>query len=417
MSEQIRMSGTTQPSRRRLFTLAVVATAIGALTACSSSSAQPGDSALTGSNLTKSPIVIGMENASSGTPDGPQDAANVPIAKAWESWVNAEMGGINGHPVKIVFGDTKDDTATGESIAQTMIRSDHVVAEVGGTDSITSSVWIKTFNDAKVPVIGGQIPDLKTITSNPYFFSLDIPASNVAPLMLDTAKVAGAKSFSAVLCAESAACTAASQLWKPRAAKIGITWDGFTQVRASDPNYTAACVNLKDSGTQFVELAVVAPVALRVVQDCHRQGYQPSLYGVSLGSFDAKRLVPASKQGASFLGVVGGFPWYLNTPAISQYRAAMAKFGRNAYYENTTQSATWASLEMFRKAMANASSSPTAAEVAQAMWQIKDEDLDGLLPQKVTYTRGQASTPLNCLWSVQLANGVFSGGHTQCLTS
>jgi branched-chain amino acid transport system substrate-binding protein len=401
-------------------TLAVVALAVAALgvSACSSSSSSGGSSVSANNpKLTKSTIVIGMLNASTGAADGAQTKPSEDVAKAWETWVNNDRGGINGHPVKVVLGDSKDDPATAATVAKQMI-SDKVIAEVGGTDSVTDGVWIPEFTNAKVPVIGGLIVEDQVITSSPYMYSLTIPVSKLLTLMIDTAKTAGASSFAGVLCAESPSCAGATQIWKPRASQQGIEWDGYTQVLASASNYTAACLNVQQSKADFVELAVSSPTAIRVVNNCQQQHIDPKLYGVSYGTLNGPRLVPVSKQGADFLGVIAGFPWFLNTPAVKQYRDVMSKYSPDhTYTQDEIQSDAWAGLEMFRKAMANAGDNPTAADVATAMSNVKNEDLDGLLPQKVSFTAGKPSTPLNCLYRVKLSKGTFSDGAVQCLTN
>jgi hypothetical protein len=94
----------------------------------------------------------------------------------------------------------------------------------------------------------------------------------------------------------------------------------------------------------------------------------------------------------------------------------MGKYGDNhAVTENQGQSITWASFELFRKAMANAGDNPTAADVTTAMDKISNDDLGGLLPQKVTFTAGQPSKAVQCIWFGLLADGKFSGGTPHCL--
>ena len=77
-------------------------------------------------------------------------------------------------------------------------------------------------------------------------------------------------------------------------------------------------------------------------------------------------------------------------------------------YQDPTSTATWAALELFRTAMAEASDDPTRDEVFQAYYALQDEDLDGLLPQGVTYTEGQPSPAVSCFWVYTLEGGEFS---------
>ncbi len=89
----------------------------------------------------------------------------------------------------------------------------------------------------------------------------------------------------------------------------------------------------------------------------------------------------------------------------------------NTTNQNLNTTATWASLESFRKAMAGASDNPTSAEVLAAMNSIKDEHANGRLPHELAFLVGRPSKAPNCFWVFKLANGVFSGGTTQCITS
>jgi branched-chain amino acid transport system substrate-binding protein len=370
-----------------------------------------------GPKPTKSQITLGMANATTGVADGAQSKSNEAVGKAWVKWVNNDMGGVNGHPVKLVIKDTKDDTATAAQAAKSIIADPKIVAEIGGVDTVSGAVWIKALSDAKVPVIGGGDNNDPTITSNPYFFSLDVAAGTIIPLMADAAKAAGAGSIGMVLCAESAGCKGAADLLKPRVAKLGMKWAGFVGVRATDPNYTAACLAMKQAKAGFVQLAVPSATGTRVIADCQRQGVQFANYGTAYGGFDGDKLKQHTDAGVKVTGEFAGFPWFADTPWAKAFRDAMDKYGDGAPHQNDNQTMTWAALEMFRKAMANVGDSPTRADVAKAMWSIKDEDLGGMLPSPVTFTEGKASPLLDCGWTASLSKGRYTGLKKLCLGS
>jgi hypothetical protein len=77
-------------------------------------------------------------------------------------------------------------------------------------------------------------------------------------------------------------------------------------------------------------------------------------------------------------------------------------FGNSAY------TATWSSLETFRKAMASAPANPTSADVFAGMYGLKDEDLGGLLSQKVSFTAGQPAPAILCYWFYKYEDGTFT---------
>lgn len=388
-------------------TLLVAATA-----ACGSSPASPAAR----TQKTKSEIVIGMANSATGPFDGAQTRANEDIGKAWQSWVNNDKGGINGHPVRIIFGDTRNDPATAATVANKMVNSDKVIAEVGGSDAVTTSVWVPVFNRAEIPVIGGEIVEDPVIAANEYLFSLAAPASNAVKIAVDGAKATGAKTMSGVLCAEAPGCLQAAEIMKAHAGEVGVEWKGLTQVRASDPNYTAACLTVRDSGSDYVFLGTAAATSRRVVNDCQKQGVKLAAFGVTFGAFDST-FEPISRAGSPMLGLVEGFPWFGDSPAVEAYRDALAKYWPGDHPKNPVQPTAWAALEMFRTVMANASDNPTADEVYKAMTSVKNEDLGGLLPQKVSFEAGRTSTPLTCLFRIRLVDGQYSDGAPQCLSS
>src|SRR5262249_4611597 len=97
-------------------------------------------------------------------------------------------------------------------------------------------------------------------------------------------------------------------------------------------------------------------------------------------------------------GAIDGFPWWSNDPQVKTFRNAFKKYAPGKKYQDSTATATWDAFELFRKAMANASANPTSQEVIDAMYKLKDEDLGGLLPQKLTYTQGQPAPFINCFW-------------------
>jgi branched-chain amino acid transport system substrate-binding protein len=66
--------------------------------------------------------------------------------------INA-AGGINGHPLEVVFYDTQTDTARCVTLATKLIEQDNVLAIIGPTTSGESLGIIDTVTTAKVPLI------------------------------------------------------------------------------------------------------------------------------------------------------------------------------------------------------------------------------------------------------------------------
>jgi branched-chain amino acid transport system substrate-binding protein len=349
---------------------------------------------------TKSEIVIGQISALTGAAAA---SWSQDTAKVWQKWVNAN-GGINDHPVKVVSLDSKQDPAVAQSKIKELIQQDKIIALVGENDQTIQS-WMPLLEDAKVPAIGGTCYFGFVVCSgkpgsgaSPLFFSVTTTVPAITDGIIVSAHNAGKKKFGGVVCAEVASCAQVEIFYKTTTPAIGMKYGGIVKVSASQADYNAECLQLKQNGVDSAQLAVFEGVALRVVQDCATQGYKP-FWGVSAGTGSEANLKKFSQiLNGPINGEIDGFPWWANDPQVKTFRAAFKKYGSGKKYQDSTATATWAAFELFRKAMANASDNPTSQEVIDAMYKLKDEDLGGLLPQKLTYTQGQPAPFINCFW-------------------
>ena len=90
-------------------------------------------------------------------------------------------------------------------------------------------------------------------------------------------------------------------------------------------------------------------------------------------------------------GGLNGFPWFVDAEPVQHFRDVM---GANGVDEETygapTVTATWASLELFRKVVvdnaATLGDNPDRAGLIAAYGTVADETLGGLLPNPVTFT-------------------------------
>ena len=170
---------------------------------------------------------------------------------------------------------------------------------------------------------------------------------------------------------------------------------------AAAANYTAECLGAVSAGVDFYQMSTSADVALRIVKDCQDQGFKGT-FGASGGTADDTLI----GSGADWAGGINGFPWWSNNPAVKEYRdvmtAAKVKFGA------PTITGMWANLQLLRKSLSKAGASVTRADVIAAYNSISGEDLGGLLPQKVTFTAGKTSSPVNCVWVYVLKADKFT---------
>jgi branched-chain amino acid transport system substrate-binding protein len=356
---------------------------------------------------TKSQIVIGAAIGTSGS-NGAAQIAGAYAAQAWESWVNEEMGGINGHPVKVVIKDVKGDPATALAVSKDLVDNDKIIAAVGSADSATETQWSKPFIDAKVPVIGGNCYLNAVCNGQVGFFQISTSLPAVSQVQVIAGKAIGATKMGRISTGTVAVSQAADGIYKPVADNVSLAFIGSTPIDPANPSFAATCLLQKSSGVDYVQLSLAASVAFRVIADCKAQDYAPA-WGASGGSFDEDLLGPLTNNGAVFTGGINAFPWWVNTAPVKQFRDVMAKYAAGKAYRNPSSTGTWAALELFRKVMANASANPTKEEVMAAMFNVKNETLGGLLPKPLTFTAGQTSPLIPCYWLYKMEKGQVIG--------
>ena len=117
----------------------------------------------------RSPVVIG----NAGTASGPAASALLPLRQGVQIWVRYinDRGGLNGHPVKLIFGDDGGDPAAALAIAKRMVEQDKVVAFIGTYLVTTTPAVTPYLEQVGVPMIGGpggnEIEDHSPMVFNP----------------------------------------------------------------------------------------------------------------------------------------------------------------------------------------------------------------------------------------------------------
>lgn len=373
----------------------------------------------TPADASKSPIKIGILNAITGTNSSSQGISVLDAAKAWVAWVNQTQGGIDGHPVDLISKDTQAEPAAAAAAANTLVQ-DGVVALIGSSDGQDEAIYTKPFVDAKIPVIGGAIISDTVMTASPYIFGDGAGAVPGLKLIADIAKKNGAHKLGAILCNNAPTCDGASTVIGGEAQKVGLAYGGYVGISDGAPNYDAECLTLKERGVDYVFPGVQAEIFPRIVADCAQQGYKPH-YMDAFTPATALVIDPLVKQyGVDFSGFIPSFPWWGTALPIALYRQVMQQFNpTHEVFEGQGATQAWTSFEIFRKAMMLSGSQDdviTAASVERSLDTIKDDDLGGLLPQKLTFAAGRSSAEPTCGWEFRNSNGTFTDGDVICLT-
>jgi branched-chain amino acid transport system substrate-binding protein len=353
-------------------------------TSANASSAKP-----TGTTL-----VIGSIEDETGAGTSASITQGADTLTAWTKWTNAH-GGINGHPVKLIVLDSKNDPAVGLADAKTLVQSDGAIALVG-IGGATDQTWAPYMLSEKVPVIGGQQIDAEWFT-NAMFYPVGGTVISDIWGIEKAAALEGVKKGGVLLCTSTPACAQAEPLFKNDATSVGINLTYDAAASATQPSYTAECLAAKQEGVQAMA-AFVNDVVL--ARDCARQNFDPRWQNAD-GGPGVSTIESSPALGDS----VGSSDHFLclgpQTAQIAEYTEIMKKYAPQwlpggKKYPTTGTDADCANFEAalaFRQAILNADIAPkataTAADVILGLSMFKGETLGGYTPP-LTYGDGTA---------------------------
>lgn len=358
------------------------------------------DTMASGSKPGGEPIKIGMAVAISG-PQASSNQSAVGAAKAWAAETNAS-GGLGGRPVEVVIEDTKNDAAAAQAAVKRLTGQSDIVAMLL-VDPVAEGPVAKSVQDASIPVIGATGYAQDVWNKLPNFFMTSNNSLTVITSEIYAAAAAGATTFGAAVCAETSTCAeGANAAYTPSADKLGINYAGAIQVSSTAPDYTAECLNFMDKKVDAISMIIPVDTSVRLMSDCVQQGYQ-GIFVTAAGSFDTEQFNQV--KGLHIVGTLNGFPWWVNDPQVERYREAMEKYSSDTVFEHTSGTTVWSSLELFRKAIGDDTTSLTRDKVFSAYYGLTDETLDGLLPQPLSFAEGKASPSVDCFWQIDDTTG------------
>ena len=370
--------------------VAVAAVASVAMSACSSSSSNKGG---TGGNSasaatsaaanapTGSPIKIGIISSLTGSQASSSNQAAT-VGPAWAAWVNAN-GGIKGHSVQVVSEDDGGDPVKAQAAEKKLVDQDKVLAILVGSDNLVTAYSADAISK-DVALVSGTANSSDWYKKAGMFPTVTDVVSGLFDQMLVAKQFGHATKFANLYCSEVAACGEATTLQKPLASKVGL---GYTSLAVSSTatSYTAQCLQLQQQDVDYAQLNFTTAAAAKFVQDCQAQNYNPT-WGSSEQAIGKDLLgIPD----VTLYGPAYAFPSAADSPAVTSFSDAMSKYAKDDNWKEGTASFAWSGLEVLRKALANIGASPTPKDVVAALNTIKNEDLEGLLPNKITFTAGK----------------------------
>jgi branched-chain amino acid transport system substrate-binding protein len=241
---------------------------------CNSSGSSPrgGSTAQAGPKPTGAPIKLGSILTIS-NPAYDNTAVKV-TNDAWVSYINGELGGINGHPVEIDSCDDKGDGAT-TTQCMTNLLAGGVVAFVNNSSLTFGNVALPAMADAKVASIGGYPITTQEFTS-PYVFPTQPGAAGSYPSLAVYFRAVGANNLAIVVTntpAGIAVGKSVSTLWtslggaSAKSFSFDATAPDFTplmsQVAAGKPDAVILAVGAAAAGRMF-QAARVAGISAKI---------------------------------------------------------------------------------------------------------------------------------------------------------
>jgi branched-chain amino acid transport system substrate-binding protein len=358
------------------------------------------------------PLRVGLlVNKTGKLPSGEENAA--PVVEAWAKAVNAQ-GGVAGHPVEIVVADSKGDAPAATAAVAKMTSDQSIVAAVM-FDANAEGVVAAAIEKAGLPVIGGMGYAPNAWGKMPNWLPLTTSIPSIFNMGMQLGKSLGASRTALTICGEAAECGAATPVVKNASTKLGMTFAGSFKVISSAPSYTAECLQIVKANIDYVMLgAATTNAALRLAKDCTTQGYRGK-WGL-FGGVIFPKAMRQSDPGVKLDLVLNSFPWFADAPPVAAYRKMMEDQGVDeAVWGDLHSTAAYATMQLLRKTLdANASqlaAKPTRRDIVKAYGTVKDETLDGLLAQPITFHPDKPNPLVTCYWFGSYEQGTFSNGH------
>lgn len=165
----------------------------------------------------KSPITIGYINQEGGVPSFPEATQGASAAVAY---VNAELGGVGGHPIALekCLVQTEED---GQKCATQMANDSKVSFVILGTLAVGNKA-IYSVLTGKKPIISGSPSTVDDLTAQDAYAYTPGGPGVIAGMALFTAKLANVHRVAVLYANNPAGKSSAEQFFKPLLGKLGV---------------------------------------------------------------------------------------------------------------------------------------------------------------------------------------------------
>ncbi len=347
------------------------------------------------------PIVIG----SVGTMSGVVGYLFAPGAKAVSAWAaeTNEKGGVSCHPVKHLIGDSGGDPARYQALVRQFVEREGVVAFVFNPDSFAAQAGADYMEQKQVPVIGGGGGEMFTYDKSMQFpvFGMGVPMQINQVFQASRVWVpAGKKKIGTVSCVEAEYCPIFDKTVKEFGPKFGFTLAYQADVTITAPDYTANCLEARNSGVQAFITSLDGQTNQRLINSCAKVGFNVPIAAASIQGTDDFKDNPNMVGSLIGMNVV---PWFGNTPAAVEHRAIFKKHVRDAIFGPAAMNG-WTTAKAFEAAGRNLpkSGAITSKDILNGLYGLNGDDLGGLTYRLRFSASEPAKKKIACGYPVQV---------------
>jgi branched-chain amino acid transport system substrate-binding protein len=267
-----------------------------------------------------------------------------------------------------------------------------------------------------MPVIGQEGGEMHFMDS-PIFFD----HSSAGKPLVDWTIVAGArgalplgkKVLGTLSCQEVVFCSVADTSWKELGGKLGFKTVYAGKASLLNVDFTSQCLAAKNAGVDVLGLVFDTAGIERIAQSCSAVNFHPLYFYTSVQSNVSFLNNPHL---ANSIIAQPLRPWFLTDhPEIRQFQSVMKQYAPGLAIDSSSLNG-WAAATLFeRAAPAFAADTVTPDGILKAMWQVKNDDMDGL-SYPVTFSQTKPHDYKVCGWVVWVRPGKFeSDGKMTCL--
>lgn len=361
-----------------------------------------GSGGTTGSGAGQPEITLGSFGTGSG-PIGANVADSPAATRAWVADVNSR-GGLNGHPVRVVFGDDGGEPDRALALVRRMVEEDKVVGFLNLYTPTTLDAVVPYLEQKNVPVLGTECgssaPDFSRVIFVPQISCHYGTAWSFYGTVITQSK---ARKMALLYCREAAICTKQSQQMKQFESRTDVRIVYEAQISLVQPDFTAEMIAARNAGADVVTLITDSATMIRTIRSAKRQGYNPLFSGT--WSFNVDSF--AKQGGADVEGVlsVSSTVPYTTSPKAKPYLDAIARYQPGAPKGNFGMTAFSTGLLLERIA-ARFGATVTTADFFAGLFSLQGETAGGLFPP-ITFVPDPPTNRNLCMVPLRMANGKF----------